>query len=79
MSFSYDGIPSDLVSEGKEGSRSLITSESAIKNPQSKVFTYHLSGDVDTITTTDVNGIITVESYTWDASGNPLTYLCVKQ
>ena len=72
--FTYDGIPSDLVTEAREGSRGLKVVQSATKPVQNKSFTFYPDGNLHTISTVDINGTITLETYTWDANNNPLTY-----
>jgi len=72
--FSYDGIPSDLVSEGKEGSRGIKVVSSTAKPIQEKSYTFYPDGNLHTISTVDINGTITLETYTWDTNNNPLTY-----
>ncbi|MCI4435374.1 MAG: hypothetical protein JHC33_01005 [Ignisphaera sp.] len=72
--FSYDGIPSDLISEGKEGSRGILVVQSVTKPIQNKSFIFYPDGNIHTISTIDINGTITLETYTWDSDNNPLTY-----
>ena len=74
MAFTYDGIPSDLIIDAKEGSRSLKVSSSPAKNKQNKTYSYYPNGSLHTVITIDENGTITTETYTWDANGNPSSY-----
>lgn len=74
MAYSYDGIPSDLVTDAKEGSRGLKVVSTATKPIQSKSYSYYPDGSLHTVITTDENGTITTETYTWDANGNPSSY-----